>query len=86
VTRNTGGFWAKNEFSPPFPEFKGFKAALNEESEGDEREVSQFDEKSRAVLKPEILNRKTSPQKEFSQDTLLAFKEYRPPEKAQWLI
>jgi DNA topoisomerase-3 len=56
---------------------KGFKAALKEELEGDkeDQEVGQFDEKSCAVLKLEILNRKTSPQKEFSQDTLLAFME-----------
>jgi DNA topoisomerase-3 len=56
---------------------KGFKAALKEDAEGDkeEQEVGQFDEKSCAILKLEILNKKTSPQKEFSQDTLLAFME-----------
>jgi DNA topoisomerase-3 len=54
---------------------KGFKAVLNEEPGGDEQEVAQFDEKSCAILKLEILNKKTSPQKEFSQDTLLAFME-----------
>ena len=54
---------------------KGFKTALNEEPEGDEQAVGQFDEKSCVILKLEILNKKTSPQKEFSQDTLLAFME-----------
>jgi DNA topoisomerase-3 len=56
---------------------KGFKAALKEEAEGDkeEQEVGQFYEKSCAILKLEILHKKTSPQKEFSQDTLLAFME-----------
>jgi DNA topoisomerase-3 len=54
---------------------KGFKVAPQEEPEGDEQEVAQFDEKSCAILKLEILNKKTSPQKEFSQDTLLAFME-----------
>jgi DNA topoisomerase-3 len=57
---------------------KGFQAALNEEPEGDreeEQEVSQFDEKSCTIQKTEILNKKTSPPKEFSQDTLLAFME-----------
>jgi DNA topoisomerase IA len=48
---------------------KGFKAALKEDTKGDEeeQEVGQFDEKSCAILKLEILNKKTSPQKEFSQ-------------------
>jgi DNA topoisomerase-3 len=56
---------------------KGFKAALNEEPEGEreDQEVSRFDEKSCTVLKTEILNKKTAPPKEFSQDTLLAFME-----------
>jgi DNA topoisomerase-3 len=55
---------------------RGFKAALKEEPEdGEGQEVSRFDEKSCAVLKLEIMNKKTSPQKEFSQDTLLAFME-----------
>jgi DNA topoisomerase-3 len=54
---------------------KGFKADLNEEPERDEQEVAQFDEKSCVILKLEILNKKTSPQREFSQDTLLAFME-----------
>jgi DNA topoisomerase-3 len=54
---------------------KGFKAVLKDETEGAEQEVSQFDEKSCTILKPDILNKKTSPQKEFSQDTLLAFME-----------
>jgi DNA topoisomerase-3 len=55
---------------------KGFKAALNEEPEGDkEQETGPFDEKSCTIQKLEILNKKTSPPKEFSQDTLLAFME-----------
>jgi DNA topoisomerase-3 len=55
---------------------KGFKAALNEEPEGDkEQETGPFVEKSCAIVKLEILNKKTFPQKEFSQDTLLAFME-----------
>jgi DNA topoisomerase-3 len=55
---------------------KGFKAAMKEEADDEgEQEVRQFDEKSCAVLKLEILNKKTSPQKEFSQDTLLGFME-----------
>jgi DNA topoisomerase-3 len=54
---------------------KGYKAALNEEPEGNEQEVAQFDEKSCTIVKLEILNKKISPQKEFSQDTLLAFME-----------
>jgi DNA topoisomerase-3 len=56
---------------------KGFKAALKEDQEGDkeEQEVEAFNEKSCVIQKPEILNKKTSPQKEFSQDTLLAFME-----------
>jgi DNA topoisomerase-3 len=55
---------------------KGFKADLNEKLEREgEQEVGQFDEKSCIIQKLEILNRKTSPQKEFSQDTLLAFME-----------
>jgi DNA topoisomerase IA len=47
---------------------KGFRAILNEESEKDreEQEAGQFDEKSCAIQKLEILNKKTSPQKEFS--------------------
>jgi DNA topoisomerase-3 len=55
---------------------KGFKAALKEEPEGEEdQEVEAFNEKSCAIQKLEILHKKTSPQKEFSQDTLLAFME-----------
>jgi DNA topoisomerase-3 len=55
---------------------KGFKAALKEEPEVEEdQEVEAFNEKSCAIQKLEILNKKTSPQKEFSQDTLLAFME-----------
>jgi DNA topoisomerase-3 len=56
---------------------KGFKAALKEEPEGDkeEQEVEAFNEKSCVIQKLEILNKKTYPQKEFSQDTLLAFME-----------
>jgi DNA topoisomerase-3 len=56
---------------------KGFKAALKEEPEEgkEEQEVEAFNEKSCVIKKLEILNRKTSPQKEFSQDTLLAFME-----------
>jgi DNA topoisomerase-3 len=55
---------------------KGFKAVLNEEPEGDKgQEVGQFNEKSCTILKTEILNKKTAPSKEFSQDTLLAFME-----------
>jgi DNA topoisomerase-3 len=56
---------------------QGFKAALKEDAEGDkeEQEVGQFDAKSCAILKLEILHKKTFPQKEFSQDTLLAFME-----------
>jgi DNA topoisomerase-3 len=56
---------------------KVFRAALEEEPENykEEQEVGQFDEKSCAIQKLEILNKKTSPQKEFSQDTLLAFME-----------
>jgi DNA topoisomerase-3 len=55
---------------------KGFKAALKEEPEGEEdQEVAQFNEKFCVIQKLEILNKKTSPQKEFSQDTLLAFME-----------
>jgi DNA topoisomerase-3 len=56
---------------------KGFTAAMKEEPEGgtEDQEAGQFDEKSCAIVKMEILNKKTSPQKEFSQDTLLAFME-----------
>jgi DNA topoisomerase-3 len=56
---------------------KGFKATLKEEPEGDkeDQEVEAFNEKSCAIQKLEILNKKTSPQMEFSQDTLLAFME-----------
>jgi DNA topoisomerase-3 len=56
---------------------KGFKAALKEEPEGDkeDQEAGPFDEKFCTLLKLEILDKKTSPQKEFSQDTLLAFME-----------
>jgi DNA topoisomerase-3 len=55
---------------------QGFKAALKEKPEGEEdQEVEVFNEKSCTILKLEILNKKTSPQKEFSQDTLLAFME-----------
>jgi DNA topoisomerase-3 len=55
---------------------QGFKAALKETPEGEEdQEVAQFNEKSCVIQKLEILNKKTSPQKEFSQDTLLAFME-----------
>jgi DNA topoisomerase-3 len=56
---------------------KGYKAALNEEPEGEkeDQEVSRFDEKSCTILKMETLNKKTAPLKEFSQDTLLAFME-----------
>jgi DNA topoisomerase-3 len=55
----------------------GFKAALKDEPEEDkeEQEAGPFDEKSCKIVKLEILNKKTSPQKEFSQDTLLAFME-----------
>jgi DNA topoisomerase-3 len=55
---------------------KGFKVALNEEPEGEEDQaVEAFNEKPCAIQKFEILNKKTSLQKEFSQDTLLAFME-----------
>jgi DNA topoisomerase-3 len=56
---------------------KGFRASLNEEPEGDreEQETGPFNGNSCAIQKLEILNKKTSPQKEFSQDTLLAFME-----------
>jgi DNA topoisomerase-3 len=56
---------------------KGFKVALKEEPERDkeEQEVEAFNEKSCVIQKLETLNKKTSPQKEFSQDTLLAFME-----------
>jgi DNA topoisomerase-3 len=55
---------------------EGFKATLKEAPDGEEdQEVDQFDEKSCVLLKLEILNKKTSPQKEFSQGTLLAFVE-----------
>jgi DNA topoisomerase-3 len=55
---------------------KGFRAVLEEEPEREgDQEVGQFDKKSCALVKLEILNKKTSPQKEFSQDTLLAFME-----------
>jgi DNA topoisomerase-3 len=52
----------------------GFKAAMNEEPD-QERETGPFDEKSCAIQKLEIRNKKTIPPKEFSQDTLLAFME-----------
>jgi DNA topoisomerase-3 len=54
---------------------KGFRAALNEKTEEAEQEVCQFDEKSCTIVKLDILKKKTSPQREFSQDTLLAFME-----------
>jgi DNA topoisomerase-3 len=56
---------------------KGFKAAMKEEPEGDkeDQETGLFDERSCAIQKTEILNKKTTPPKEFSQDTLLAFME-----------
>jgi DNA topoisomerase-3 len=56
---------------------QGFKAAPQEEPEGERegQETGPFDETSCAVQKLEILNKKTSPQKEFSRDTLLAFME-----------
>jgi DNA topoisomerase-3 len=56
---------------------KGFKAALSEEPEGDKEDqaVGKFDERSCTVVKLETLSKKTSPPKEFSQDTLLAFME-----------
>jgi DNA topoisomerase-3 len=55
---------------------QGFKSVLKETPEGEEdQETGAFNEKSCALLKLEILNKKTSPQKEFSQDTLLAFME-----------
>jgi DNA topoisomerase-3 len=41
----------------------------------EDQEAGQFDEKSCAIVKLEILNKKTSSQKEFSQDTFLAFME-----------
>jgi DNA topoisomerase-3 len=53
---------------------KEFKAALKETPEVEEdQEVGIFDEKSCVIQKMDILNKKTSPQKEFSQGTLLAF-------------
>jgi DNA topoisomerase-3 len=55
---------------------KGFKAALKEEPDDEgEQEVRQFDENSCTIVTLEILKKKTSPQKEFSQDTLLGFME-----------
>jgi DNA topoisomerase-3 len=57
---------------------KGYRAAPGGEPEGDgeeAQEVESFDEKSCTIQKLEILNGKTSPPKEFSQDTLLAFME-----------
>jgi DNA topoisomerase-3 len=49
----------------------GFKAALDEEPKDDrEQETGLFDEKSCTIQKLEIRNKKTSPPKEFSQDTL----------------
>jgi DNA topoisomerase-3 len=54
---------------------KGYKAALAEEPDDEEQEAGQFNENSCVIQKLEILTKKTSPQKEFSQDTLLAFME-----------
>jgi DNA topoisomerase-3 len=60
-----------------------FRVVLKEEPEGEEdQEVEVFNEKSCLIQKLEILNKKTSPQKEFSQDTLLAFME-NPRNKAE---
>jgi DNA topoisomerase-3 len=67
----------------------GFKADLKEDAEsgeGEEQEVGQFDEKSCKIIRLEILGRKTSPRKEFSQDTLLAFMENPRNEKDEKLI
>jgi DNA topoisomerase-3 len=55
---------------------KGYRAAVKEDEEGEEeQETGEFDESSCKIIGLEILDRKTSPQKEFSQDTLLAFME-----------
>jgi DNA topoisomerase-3 len=55
----------------------GFRENVKETEEKDEyvQEVQKFDEKTGKVIKLDILQKETRPQKEFSIDTLLGFME-----------